>query len=225
MTSLIPAAVLWDMDGTLVDTEPYWMAAQGALVASHGGVWTHEAAMTLVGSGLWRTAQTLQSFGVDLAEGEIIDHLSSRVMEQVSIEMPWRPGAQELLADLRRRGVPTALVTMSISRMAEHVRSFIPFEAFDLVVSGDDVVNSKPHPEAYLLATSLLGLDAADCVAIEDSIPGVTSAVASGAVTIGVPHMLSLAETQASVLWPSLSGRTTDDIHLAFAMAHAARTA
>ena len=101
---------------------------------------------------------------------------------------------------------------MSIGRMAEHVVSFIPFEAFDVVVSGDRVTNAKPHPEAYLLAAAELGVDAADCVAIEDSIAGVASAAAAGVLTVGVPHMLSLDETPADVLWPTLSGRGVADL-------------
>ncbi|RFA21214.1 hydrolase [Subtercola boreus] len=200
------------MDGTLVDTEPYWMIAQTVLIESYGGTWTHDEALDLVGSGLWRTARTMQAKGVTMGEDAIVALLSERVMEQISVAVPWRPGAKELLGELREAGIPTALVTMSIRRMAEHVRSFIPFDAFDLVVSGDDVVNAKPHPEAYLTAAAHFGIAPQDCVAIEDSIAGATSAVAAGCVTIGVPHMLPLDDTGAQALWPTLAGRHTDDI-------------
>ncbi|WP_301182560.1 HAD family hydrolase [Subtercola boreus] len=212
MTEQNPAAVLWDMDGTLVDTEPYWMTAQTSLIESYGGTWTHEEALDLVGSGLWRTARTMQAKGVDMGEDAIVSLLSERVMEQISVAVPWRPGAKELLFDLRRAGVPTALVTMSIRRMAEHVRSFIPFDAFDLVVSGDDVANAKPHPEAYLTAAAHFGAAPADCIAIEDSLAGTASAVAAGVVTIGVPHYLSLENSGAHVLWPTLDGRSSADL-------------
>ncbi|SKA84315.1 haloacid dehalogenase superfamily, subfamily IA, variant 3 with third motif having DD or ED [Agreia bicolorata] len=208
----MPAAVLWDMDGTIVDTEPYWMRSQEALVSRFGGVWTHDDAMTLVGSGLDRTARLLQERGVDMQADEIIDHLTHEVMTLISVSVPWRPGARELLSALRESSVPCALVTMSFGVMAEHVRSFIPFDAFDAVVSGDSVENSKPHPEAYLEAARLLGVPIEDCVAFEDSVPGVTSAAASGAVTIGVPHLLPLENSPASVLWPTLAGRTVDDV-------------
>ena len=213
----LPAAVLWDMDGTIVDTEPYWMQSQEKLVATFGGVWTHEDAMTLVGSGLDRTARLLQEHGVDMAADAIIDHLTREVMALISISVPWRPGARELLSALREAAVPCALVTMSFGVMAEHVRSFIPFDAFDVVVSGDSVENSKPHPEAYLEAARLLGVPIDKCVAFEDSVPGVASAAASGAVTVGVPHMLSLENSPASVLWPTLEGRTVDDVSAALA--------
>ncbi|SMQ67555.1 haloacid dehalogenase superfamily, subfamily IA, variant 3 with third motif having DD or ED [Agreia sp. VKM Ac-1783] len=213
----LPAAVLWDMDGTIVDTEPYWMRSQEALVSRFGGTWTHEDAMMLVGSGLDRTARLLQEHGVDMAADAIIDLLTREVMALISVSVPWRPGARELLSALRESGVPCALVTMSFGVMAEHVRSFIPFDAFDVVVSGDSVENSKPHPEAYLEAARLLDVPIDECVAFEDSVPGVTSAAASGAVTIGVPHMLPLENSPANVLWPTLEGRTVDDVSAALA--------
>jgi HAD superfamily hydrolase (TIGR01509 family) len=225
VTELYPAAVLWDLDGTIVDTEPYWMTAQTALIESYGGSWSHEEALDLVGSGLWRTAQTMQRHGVELSEDAIVALLSDQVMQQISVKVPWRPGARELLAAVRTAGIPTALVTMSIGRMAEHVRSFIDFDAFDVVVSGDSVTNAKPHPEAYLLAASTLGVDPRTCVAIEDSIAGVASAAAAGVITVGVPHMLSLDDGPADVLWPTLAGRGVADLALVFgehAAAHAA---
>ncbi|MEF2979264.1 HAD family hydrolase [Subtercola sp. YIM 133946] len=222
MTELYPAAVLWDLDGTLVDTEPYWMSAQTALIESYGGTWSHDEAMDLVGSGLWRTAQTMQRHGVQLTEDAIVALLSDQVMQQISVSVPWRPGAKELLLAIREAGIPTAMVTMSIGRMAEHVRSFIPFDAFDVVVSGDRVANAKPDPEAYLLAAVELGVAPADCLAIEDSTTGVAAAAAAGVVTIGVPHMLDLDDSPADVLWPTLAGRSVADLVGAFADARGA---
>ncbi|TIH40686.1 HAD family phosphatase [Subtercola vilae] len=200
------------MDGTLVDTEPYWMSAQSDLIESYGGTWSHDEALQLVGSGLGRTAQTMQAKGVTLSEDAVISLLTDRVMEQITVSVPWRPGARELLSAIREAGIPTALVTMSIGRMAEHVRSFIGFDAFDLVVSGESVTHAKPHPEAYLMAAAALGVDPIDCVGIEDSIAGVTSSAAAGITTIGVPHYLSLDTSPAHVLWPTLVGRTVADL-------------
>jgi HAD superfamily hydrolase (TIGR01509 family) len=186
VTHTLPAAVLWDMDGTLVDTEPYWMTAEEELVLAWGGSWSHEDGLTLVGSGLWAAAQVFQSRGVFLTEVEIIAFLTDRVLEQlVEHGIPWRPGARELLTSLRGAGIPTALVTMSVSRMAHHIADRLGFVGFDVVVSGDDVTNAKPHPEPYLRAAELLGVDIAQCFAIEDSEPGIASASASGAVTSG----------------------------------------
>lgn len=218
MTHALPAAVLWDMDGTLVDTEPYWIEGETSLIHEFGGDWTHQEAMQLVGQGLWHSARIIQSKGVTLSEDEIIARLTDDVINQlVEKGIPWRPGALELLTELRQAGVPTALVTMSISRMAHHVADRLGFVGFDAVVSGDDVEHAKPHPEPYLRGAELLGVDIADCVAIEDSTAGVGSAVAAGATTIGVPFLLSLDDSGAQVLWPTLAGRTVADLAAAHA--------
>ncbi len=215
-----PSAVLWDMDGTLVDTEPYWMAAETELVASYGGRWTHEDAVQLVGNGLLDSAVVLQSAGVDMDPEEIVQTLTDRVAAALKTQgVPFRPGAAELLADLRAQGVPTALVTMSLRRMALEVVNSIDFAAFDLVVAGDDVTLPKPHPEPYLTAATKLGIDIADAVVIEDSVTGVTAGRSSGAVTLGVPHIVSLDDAGAHELWPTLAGRTTADIRDLYARA------
>ena len=209
----LPAAVLWDMDGTLVDTEPYWMTAETELVKSFGGSWSHEDALGVVGAGLWESASILQRAGVDLDADAIVERLTERVREQLQLHgVPWQPGARELLQELRDAGVPTALVTMSIRSMAEDIVAAIPFHAFDELVTGDQVSEPKPHPEPYLTAAERLGVDIADCVAIEDSPPGLASATSAGAVAIGVPHMVSLDEAAANVIWPTLDGRGLDDI-------------
>ncbi|WP_281271922.1 HAD family hydrolase [Microbacterium bovistercoris] len=208
-----PAAVLWDMDGTLIDTEPYWMAAETVLVESYGGTWTHEQALQLIGSGLLDSARVFQAAGVDLEAQEIVDRLTDSVLEALRTQgVPFRPGARELLADLRAAGIRTALVTMSLRRMASDVVDLIDFDAFDLVVAGDDVELPKPHPEPYLRAAELLGVDIADTVAIEDSRTGVASGVASGAVTVGVPNLIPLDGLGAHELWETLAGRTADDV-------------
>lgn len=210
------------MDGTIVDTEPYWMAAEVELVTSHGGQWGHEDGLMLVGQGLWHSARILQSRGVSLSEDEIIQTLTGKVSEQVRREVPWRPGARELLLALRERGIPTALVTMSLRSLATLVVESIDFPAFDTIVTGDDVTHAKPHPEPYLRAAELLGVAIDECVAIEDSSTGLASAVASGAFSIGVPHMVPIAASPSHTLWPSLEGRTADDLVAAFQSGHLA---
>jgi HAD superfamily hydrolase (TIGR01509 family) len=205
------------MDGTIVDTEPYWMRAETELVESYGGTWSHDDALTLVGQSLWHSARLLQARGVALSEQQIIDTLTAKVMDQIRAHVPWRPGAVELISALRDAGVPTALVTMSVRSMAELVVRSFDFTAFDVIVAGDEVTHGKPHPEAYLRGAELLGVEIADCVAFEDSLPGLASAVASGAVSIGVPHMVELAESDNHTLWPTLVGRTPTDISGVFA--------
>jgi HAD superfamily hydrolase (TIGR01509 family) len=219
------AAVLWDMDGTLVDTEPYWMAAETPLVESFGGTWSHEQALALVGLGLEDSARIFQDAGVRMGVHDIIDHLTDDVMRRLETTgVPFRPGARELLADLRAAGIKTGLVTMSMRRMADTVVDLIEFDAFDVVIAGDDSTRPKPFPDPYLQACEALGVTPEEVVAIEDSPNGLRSAVASGAAVIGVPLMVSLAGAGAHVLWPTLEGRTTADV-AAFHAAHRAEEA
>jgi len=208
------------MDGTLVNTEPYWIAAETDMVHEFGGEWTHEEALQLVGQGLWYSASVLQEKGVELASDEIIDRLTDRVIHQLTeFGIPWRPGARELLTELREANVPTALVTMSINRMAHHVADRLGFVGFDVVVSGDDVTNAKPHPESYLRGAELLGVNPAHCIAIEDSVPGITSASNAGALVIGVPFMVELMDAPANVIWPTLEGRTVANLEALYSAA------
>ena len=211
------------MDGTLVDTERYWMAAEEELVEAFDGTWTHDDALALVGSGLWEAAAVFQAKGVDLEADAIVARLTARVREQLTAHgVPWRPGARELLEALREASVPTALVTMSIRSMADDIIAAIPFPAFDVVVTGDAVEHAKPHPQPYLLAAEQLGVDIADCIALEDSPAGLTSAHAAGAIAIGVPNILSLDDTPSSAIWPTLAGATVADLATLLSTAGAA---
>jgi len=162
-----------------------------------------------VGSGLWNGARILAERGVEMEADAIVHWLTDRVQQQLGdFGVPWRPGARELLAELKDAGVPMALVTMSVERMARQIADLVGFAAFDTIVAGDMVTNSKPHPEAYLVAADFLGVNPQHCVAVEDSVPGVAAAVASGAIVIGVPHMIDLPESGLYDLWPTLAGRT-----------------
>lgn len=213
------------MDGTLVDTEPYWMAAETALVHSFGGTWSHEQALQLVGNGLVDSAVILRAAGVDMDPDAIVDTLTDDVRTALATQgVPFRPGAKALLRDLHANGIRTALVTMSLRRMALSVVELIDFDAFEEIVAGDDVEQPKPHPEPYLKAAGLLDIDIADAVVIEDSPTGLRAGVSSGAVTLGVPHMVPLDGVGAHALWPTLEDRTAQDIIDLYASARAAQT-
>ncbi len=180
------------MDGTLIDSEPYWMAAETELVEAHGGTWTHEDGMGLVGNALDASAHVLRAAGVDLGIDAIVDFLVERVRAQVLGRVPWQRGARGLLSDLVAAGVPSALVTMSFRRLADAVVAGAPPHSFSAVVCGDEVERGKPDPEPYLRAAAAIGVDITRCVAVEDSPTGVASALASGARTIGVRVMVPI---------------------------------
>lgn len=210
-------AVLWDMDGTIVDTEPYWIAAEKDLVQRHGGHWSDEDAFRLVGQALPTSAGMLRDAGVDLGIREIIDELTSQVMEGLRTDTVFRPGARELLADLRANGVPCALVTMSEEPLARLVAEALPEGTFDFLVTGDMVSAGKPDPAPYHLAFDTMsdriqGLQRRRVVALEDSVPGVRSAVASGIPTIAVPHIATLPEDGGWTVWPTLEGVDATDL-------------
>jgi HAD superfamily hydrolase (TIGR01509 family) len=210
------------MDGTIVDTEPFWIRAETALVRRFGGAWSHEQALTLVGRGLEDSARILQGHGVGLSVPEIVDTLTDDVVHDLAGVMPWRPGALDLLQALRDAGVPTALVTMSVRRMAEAIAAAIPFAAFDAIVSGSDVDRPKPHPDAYEQAAALLDVDPAEAIAIEDSPTGLAAALAAGTTVIGVPHLVPLPAGDWT-LWPTLEGRGLADLEALAARTAAAR--
>jgi HAD superfamily hydrolase (TIGR01509 family) len=205
------------MDGTIVDTEPYWIAAEHALVQAHGGTWSHEQAMQLVGQSLTYSAGILQKAGVDLEAREIIDTLTAEVIRGVRRRVPWRPGARELLDELHQAGVRCALVTMSEGPLAREIVASLPQPYFEFVVTGDTVTRGKPHPEAYLTAVELLqgadpGLAIDHCVALEDSAPGVAAAVASGVSTVAIPHIVPIPDDPRHTTWDSLAGRTVAEL-------------
>ncbi|WP_332761228.1 HAD family hydrolase [Pseudarthrobacter sp.] len=210
-------AVLWDMDGTIVDTERYWIAAEHALVEAHGGTWSHGQAMQLVGQSLTYSAGILQAAGVRLERREIIDTLTSEVIRSVRHSVPWRPGARELLDDLHVAGVRCALVTMSEEPLAREIVASLPKPYFEFLVTGDTVTQGKPHPEAYLKAVELLqeadpDLTVDHCVALEDSAPGVAAAVASGVATVAIPHIVPIPDDPRHTTWESLAGRTVSEL-------------
>jgi HAD superfamily hydrolase (TIGR01509 family) len=195
------------MDGTLVDTEPYWIEAEYALVAEHGGTWSHADALNLVGNDLLVSGEYIREHGgVDLPPEEIVDRLLDEVIARIRERVPWRPGAVELLAHLNAEGVPCALVTMSYERFVAPVLAALPAGSFAAVVTGDAVTVGKPHPEPYLTAARLLGVGPGDCLAIEDSNTGAKSAEAAGCAVLVVPNHVPVLEGQRRTFLDSLAG-------------------
>ena len=206
-----PAAVLWDMDGTLIDTEPCWKSVELELVRSHGGTWSRAQAEALTGLSLLESGRVLRAAGVDLEPEEIALRMTEMVVDRLH-EATFLPGALDLLAELGRAGVPSALVTASYRVMADAVVARAPAGSFALVVSGDEVTRGKPDPEPYRHAARALGVDPRHCVAIEDSPPGITAALASGARTLGVRTQLPVPPRPGLSRVPSLVGVTLADL-------------
>jgi HAD superfamily hydrolase (TIGR01509 family) len=208
----LPAAVLWDMDGTLVDTEPLWFAAELEVAARFGVTWSRALSEHLVGMPLDVYASMLVERGVDRSITEVVDALVSIVAERLADHVAWQPGALSLLAELAEAGVPCALVTMSYRSLAAPVVGQAPPGTFRVVVTGEDVAHGKPHPEAYLRAAEQLGVPVERCVAIEDSPPGIASAMAAGVRTLGVQHLVPVAARPGLSRLASLAGVRLADL-------------
>jgi HAD superfamily hydrolase (TIGR01509 family) len=203
----LPEAVLWDLDGTLVDTEPYWMASEYEVVEKHGGTWSQEHAMNVVGFDLLDAGRYIREHaGIDVEPADIVEQLLDRVVRRVEQAVPWRPGALDLLADLRAHDIPCALVTMSYRRFVKPILDTLPTDAFDVVITGDAVTQGKPHPEPYLKAAALLGVDPARTVAIEDSNTGSRSAESAGCMVLVVPNHVPVLDGARRVFAETLVG-------------------
>lgn len=210
----LPAAVLWDMDGTLVDTEPYWLAAEADIVTEHGATWSYEQGLELIGRALVESAAVLREVaGVPGTNEEIAADIVERVVRRVTDEPPaWQPGARETLQALVAAGVPCALVTASYRTLADPIIAMLPPGTFQAVVTGEEVSRGKPDPQPYLLAADRLGVDITRCVAVEDSPPGVAAAQASGAATIAVPFLIDIPAHPRRRVLPTLEGLTVADL-------------
>ncbi|GAB6987424.1 HAD family phosphatase [Nocardioides pyridinolyticus] len=206
MTDL-PGAVLWDMDGTLVDTEPYWIDTEFELAARHGGTWSQAHALTLVGNDLLVSAHYIREhMGIDVPPEQIVDELLDGVVRRVEESVPWRPGAVDLIERTHAAGIPCALVTMSYDRFVAPILAELPPETFRVVVTGDRVSRGKPHPEPYVTAAAALGLAAADCLAIEDSQTGAKSAEAAGCLVLVVENHVPVLPGERRVFADTLVG-------------------
>jgi HAD superfamily hydrolase (TIGR01509 family) len=213
MTSTFPAAVLWDMDGTLVDTEPDWIRCEHELIGTHGGTWTTEDSLALVGLDLLTAAGHIRErAGVPMTAEQIVDWMVDWMVERVSRTVSWQPGARELLRMLDEAEVPCALVTMSYRRLADAVVSRLPVGSFGAVVTGDEVRRGKPHPEPYLTAAALLGVEPSDCVVLEDTSTGATAGLAAGCRVFVVPHVVDIDPALDVTILRSLAGLRPDDL-------------
>ena len=185
-------AVLWDMDGLLVDTEPLWTVAEVELAAEHGATWDEQIKAAVVGTRLdVAVPLVLRHFGKPVTPEsveEISRWLLRRMVELFRTDLSPMPGAVELFEALRDEGVPQALVSSSYRVLVDGVLA-AGYGPFDLTVAGDEVRRGKPDPEPYLTAASQLGVDPRRCVVLEDSPSGIAAGTAAGCAVVAVPNV------------------------------------
>jgi HAD superfamily hydrolase (TIGR01509 family) len=209
------AAVLWDFDGTLADTEPIWIEGEFELIGQLGGHWSMEHAEQLVGNSLLDSgAYILNVIGRhDLTAEWVVDWLVSYVVDRVTDgPLHWRPGAVELLTDLRAADVPCALVSASYRILLDAALTRLPQGSFQVSIAGDEVTLGKPHPEPYERACHALGVDGRDCVVFEDSETGARAGNAAGALVVAVPNKVPIPPAPRRIQVASLTDLSVEKV-------------
>jgi HAD superfamily hydrolase (TIGR01509 family) len=204
-------AVLFDMDGLLIDSEPLWLEAESEIMARLGAGWTEEDQAALLGGSLERTVRYLLAKATRPVPPELVgEWLMSDITDRVRRDgVPVRPGARELLAEVTVAGLPRALVTSSERGFMEAVLATTGMR-FDTLVCAQDVTVTKPDPEPYLLAAKRVGVHPADCFALEDSPNGVASAEGAGCRVFAVPSLIPIPPGPGRTVVASLLDLTAD---------------
>jgi HAD superfamily hydrolase (TIGR01509 family) len=193
------AAVLFDMDGLLIDSEPLWTVAEIELAESLGGNWGDDIKTAIIGTRLDVAVPTiLKWYDVDSGPVEVdraMAFLLGRMVELFHDRLPLMPGALELVDGVRALGVPTALVSSSYRVLVDAALDSLGRARFDATVAGDEVGHGKPSPEPYLRACELLDVEPGRCVIVEDAMSGVESGEAAGATVVAVPWIAPVEAT------------------------------
>jgi HAD superfamily hydrolase (TIGR01509 family) len=209
-------AVLFDMDGTLVDSEKLWDISLVALYERHGGRLTPEVRAAMVGGSAEDTIRTVYTdLGLEMEPAAMAE--SDRWLHDYTAELfdgglPWCPGARELLEALAAERTPMALVTNTQRALTERALNSIGKHYFSASVCGDEVPKGKPAPDVYQRAAALLGLDPSTCLAIEDSVTGTAAAESAGCPVLVVPNDVEVPTGRRRTHLSSLAGVGVEDL-------------
>jgi len=187
------SAILFDMDGTLIDSEPLWLEAEIEIMEELGCNWDQQDQINCLGGPIDKTENYMQDRSNNVKPFGYFTKKLDDVMEQkLSTKLNLIPNALEIINECKRSEIKIALVTASSGRLMRAVLKRFPVGIFDTTVSYDDVKRSKPDPEPYLLASKTLGVNITNCVVLEDSLTGVQSGLSAGAQVIGIPHLVKI---------------------------------
>ncbi|MFZ2261186.1 HAD-IA family hydrolase [Luteococcus japonicus] len=211
-TAARPAAVLWDFDSTLVDTEPIWMRCEVQTAQHFGLAWSEADSQAIVGMSVWGLADLMaERLGRDdVTADDLRVDLERRAVESMAQEGEklFLPGAHELLTEMRQQQVRIALVSSTPRYILEAILASLPELGFEAIVGGDEVENNKPAPDGYVKAAELLGVDVTKCLVLEDSPTGADAGQASGAVVVAIPSTIPVPEARRRMVIDSLEGVT-----------------
>ena len=189
-------AVFFDMDGLMVDSEPEWLLSEIEVTAPFGYRWQDEDQVACLGGPLSKVGQYMfDKCGQVQSPQFFTQTLIDAQVARMRGNTPTMPGAIELVRELQSQGVKTALVSASPRNIVDAVLDNLGHDLFPFSISSDDVTNTKPDPEAYVKAATMSGSDITNCLVFEDSLTGMNAAIASGAYLVGVPHLVSIAES------------------------------
>jgi HAD superfamily hydrolase (TIGR01509 family) len=191
------AAVLFDMDGLLIDSEPLWYDVEYAVVERLGGQWApHHQAACIGGTMDASCRYIIDLTGTDVSVDELSDLLIGEMETHFRQDtLPLHNGALELVDAVRAAGVPTGLVSSSYRRLVDAALERLGRDRFDTSVAGDEITRGKPDPEPYLTACARLGVEPRECVVLEDAISGVASAEAAGCRVVAIPSVAPIEQT------------------------------
>jgi HAD superfamily hydrolase (TIGR01509 family) len=190
-------AVFFDMDGLLVDSEPEWLLSEIEVTAPYGYTWLPEDQVACLGGPLTRVGQYMfDKCGQQQSPEYFTQTLIDTQVARMRGNTPTMPGAISLLKELQRNGVKTALVSASPRIIVDAVLDNVGHDLFPFSISSDDVTNTKPNPECYVKAAQICGVEISNCLVFEDSLTGMNAAIASGAFLVGVPHLVSILESE-----------------------------
>jgi HAD superfamily hydrolase (TIGR01509 family) len=194
----LPHAVLFDMDGLTVDSEPEWLIAEEELALELGFTWEEADQAHCLGGPLRRVGEYLATrAGLPIEMGaDLEQRIISMMVVRVTRGVRPMPGAIELIAELKEAGVPIALVSASPRRLVDAALLGSGLTGFDTTVAGDEVKRTKPFPDPYLEAARRLGVAASACVVLEDSATGVAAGLASGACVVAIPHLVPIVPAE-----------------------------
>jgi HAD superfamily hydrolase (TIGR01509 family) len=190
------SAVFFDMDGLLVDSEPLWLESETEMMAEFGYQWLESDQAACLGGPLDRVGNYMSGLIGGQRDGHsLMLEIIERMVLKFKGELPFMPGAVELISDLRANGIELTLVSASPRSLVDAALSNFAESPFARSISSNDVKITKPDPEGYLLAASSGGHEISNCLVLEDSLTGVTAAKASGAWVLAVPHLVPIEKS------------------------------